>query len=229
MRKLILGIFGLVVLLVLADRGGVWLAERQIEQRLQQRLDSEVQADVLGVPFLTQAVARELDHVVLTADTAQLSDRDIDVRDARVDLRDVRITSTDSAVAGRVSARGLVAWQELEQQAQEAGLPRASLSATPEGDVRIARSVQLAGSQVQGSATAEVSLDGQTLVVEPVRVTVEGTSVELDDQVTSQLGRLLRLRIPTGALPQNIRLDTLDVRESGLEVRLVGSDVPLGQ
>lgn len=229
MRRLFVGILVLVVLVVLADRTGVWLTERQIEQRLQQRVDSEVQADVLGVPFLTQAIARELNHVVLTAETAQLSERNIDVRDATIDLRNVRITSTRSAVAGRVTARGLVPWQELEQQAQEAGLPRASLSATPDGEVRVMRSVQLAEDRVQASATAEVALDGQTLVVEPVRFTVEGASVELDDQVSSQLSRLLRLRIPTSALPENMRLDSLDVRAPGLEVRLVGSDVPLGQ
>lgn len=229
MRKLIIGIAVLAVLLVLADRGAAELAEREIEQRAQQRVGSEVHAEILGVPFLTQALRRELDHVVLTADTAQLSERDVDVRNARLDLREVDIRSTDRALIDRVSARALVPWEELERQVERSPLPRVSLSATPDGAVRVARTVDLQGRSVQASARAEVRLDGRVLVVEPLRVSVEDASLELDEQVSAELAQLLRVQVPADALPRGIRLDGIDVREEGILVRLTGSEVPVGQ
>ena len=202
MRRLSVGLAGLLVLVIFADRGGAWLMESQIERRLTRWIGGEVHADVLGVPFLTQALVQEFDQVVLNADAAEVRAYDLDVKDIQVELRGLRFDSLDTAMVDGLSAQVLVPWEELERQAQRAQLPAVSLPAAPGGDVRISGELNLGNRRVEVSATAEVARDGQVLVIEPVQVSVEGNSSQLDNRVSAQAVRLLSIRIPTTALPR---------------------------
>lgn len=202
MRRLSVGLAGLLVLVIFADRGGAWLMESQIERRLTRWIGGEVHADVLGVPFLTQALVQEFDQVVLNADAAEVRAYDLDVKDIQVELRGLRFDSLDTAMVDGLSAQVLVPSEELERQAQRAQLPAVSLPAAPGGDVRISGELNLGNRRVEVSATAEVARDGQVLVIEPVQVSVEGNSSQLDNRVSAQAVRLLSIRIPTTALPR---------------------------
>lgn len=205
LRRLLLVLGVLLVLLLVADRAGAYVATRVVEDRYRAETGAEAQAAVRGFPFLTQALARRLDDVELRAPSAKLRGQDVTVSDVRASARDVQALSGDSARLGSLDASALVPFAEAERAF---GLPAGSLRRTPDGRLDLSA----AGFSVQ-LGPEDVRLEGRSLVVDPDLPAFARALVELP----------LRLDLP--GLPEGVVLRDLGVEEDGLRVRATGSGV----
>src|SRR5512133_1572254 len=88
MRRLVIVLFVLAVVLLVADRAGVVVAQSALAGKIQQQLDLDRKPDVSinGIPFLTQAIRGTY--------------RDIEVQLPDVDAGDVRDVAVDARLQG---------------------------------------------------------------------------------------------------------------------------------
>jgi hypothetical protein len=222
MRKLFVAVVVVLLLGVAADRVGASLAAQQIEQRVREETGQEATAAVNGFPFLTQVLGRKLAHVRLTSDSATLPGEDLKVTALRVDLRGVGVQSEPRAE--RLEATGVVPFAEVERHRE---LPAGSLSASPDGRLRISQHVDLLNESFAVAGTAAVRVDGDQLVVEPDTLAIEGSAVQLDAEQRGRLAERLRFQLPLDDVPAGTRVDDVRVVERGLQVHLTGRDVLL--
>ena len=118
MRKALLGLLIVVAVgLVVADRVGVRIAQNRIGQQVAAQYDLPRQPDVTihGIPFLTQVVGGEYDHI--TVDIGDWTEQGVTVSDVTVDMRglnaplsdvingDTTNMTADTAAASAISAR----------------------------------------------------------------------------------------------------------------------------
>jgi hypothetical protein len=220
---------GLAAAVLVVDQVAAWQAERLIERRTGWLLGDDVRAAVTGWPFLTQLLARRLDHVMIAAAAVRLPGRDMQLRGLRLELRQVRVRSADELTAGDARLEALVPWQEIERRAR---LPAASLSPLPDGQIRIDHSVTIDGTVQPSAAVAELRLEDGVLSLELVRATVGGDSITVSPQARAQLARLMRFQVSSfqlfgDGLPVGIGLRDMAVRADGLHVELGGTHVEL--
>lgn len=225
MRRLLLALAALAVLLVLVDRVAVVYVERSIERGLQEGVGWRSDAQVRGVPFLSQALGRDLEQVQLSAGQARLGDVDITVQDLVADLYEVDVADLDAPVAGRFEARALVPFAELERRQ---GLVAGSLSGTRDGRLRYRTFIEPLGQRLELVVDTDPVVREDVVELVPGQVEVQGARIELPPEVRGQITERLQLRVPLAGLPPGAQVTQVLVRPEGVEVRLVGRDVPVG-
>lgn len=194
----------LIVLLVIADRVALGIAERKAGETLQtsQGLQQRPSVSVAGFPFLTQLAAGDFDHVTITAHDVPIgnSTRTLAVDTLRVDLRQVTVPHDFSWVrAATASADARIAYPALSdalgatidyggngQVGVGGSVAGRSLHATVRPVVSAGRRLTLAG--LNGI------LPGIELQGLPFGVTVDGVSAEPDGLHVRLSGRNLVYR-----------------------------------
>lgn len=219
MRRLVVALLVLLVVLVVADRGGEELAERAAAQRLAAKgyaRDPSVEID--GIPFLTQLVVRRFQQVRVSAPTAVLRGATVD--DVALTARDVQLLSRSEAQAGTVSGSFVVPYSTL---ASRVNLP-GRIAPTTDGQLRYTATIDLFGRSLSASITSRLSLQDSTVVLRPSRVEVPGG---LAEGVLADLASRQEARLNLSGLPAGLGLRGLSVTPAGILVRFAGSSVRL--
>jgi len=205
-KRLLVSIAALALLLLVADRIAVRVAQSKVAAQIQisQHLDAEPRVTIRGFPFLSQALGGEYDDIeVVGTDLVRGS---IKVAQVNADLRGVQISIADAlggslravpVATARVSAT--VGWDALENASGEP----VKLSAASGGGVRV-----------------DTVVSGRTLsfVADPV---VERGQVVLVPRDVA--GRTIRFGTTT--LPFGMRLTSAKVQPRGLVLVATGTNV----
>lgn len=228
MKKLAVSLAVLLVLLLVADRGGAALAERAVAADVQSRsaLTAPPEVEIVGFPFLTQALAGRYDR--------------IEVRAAEVPAGELMLSQLDATLTGvqvplSEALSGPVAEVPVEQVTAEAVVPyaglvrrsdRGELTIAPEGDrVRVTGTVEVAGQEVSAAAVSTVEVVDGAIVV-----TAEEFEVG-SETIGRLLTRLLRRRfdfaVPV-ALPYGLTVTAVEVRPEGVLVLASATDTVIG-
>lgn len=223
MRPLV-GVAVVLALLVGADRAGDLVAGRVLAERVAARTDglaADPQADVRGVPFLTQLVGGTYDDVRIRADllAGPVPVRELEVRLRGLELGLERLVSGDVGevpVQG-LTATGLLLWDDLEAVADRP----VELSLQGPGQIRVNGEADVQGRRVVVDAvsTAQV-VDGAIQVTASRLMDGDGQPVPGDQG-------LLDVRLPSPDLPYGLVLEQVRPSAQGLVVTARGGPTVL--
>jgi hypothetical protein len=227
-RGLLILLVIVALVLVAADRIGLFMAERAVASKVQssQDLTSRPAVHIEGFPFLTQVMANRYRAVRLDSDHLTVGAQDkrvaLDSLDAR--LTGVRATNHFSGVtAERVTATAQIGYPQLSQLL---GIP---LGYQPGGRVQTHKSVTVLGQTITGTVSALVTVPrGDELGFSDVRVGVASTGVRLPQSVVDELTAVFSRQLSLTGLPFGLRVQELAAASSGVRVTAVASNVRLG-
>lgn len=218
MRKFLIVLFGLAVLLVIVDRAGLYIAEREVGTRVQSAYDLPARPHVTiqGIPFLTQVVSghyKEIDVSIssATADGVQLHNVDAKFTGVKASLSLLLGQDSGSVTATNASGTAVIPFTQIQQK-------------LPSG-VRIGAdgsSLSVAGSSAYGAVkgTARLGVSGSSITVTPQRLTVAGLSA-------GALASKFTFTIPLGALPMHLSVTGVHVTQGGVLVDASAHNVQL--
>ncbi len=208
MRKFLIALVILVVLLVVIDRAGLAIAERQIGTRVQSAygLPERPGVSVRGFPFLTQVASgqyQEIDVTIKTASAGGVQLHDIQARFTGVhaSLSLLLGQGSGSVTAAHATGTALIPYAQVERRLPK-GITLAAHGST----------LQVAGNTPLGAIRTTVSLG----------VTKTGISVS-----AAALGTRLSYVIPVGQLPLHLTVTGVHVAAAGLVVSATGHNVAL--
>jgi hypothetical protein len=213
MRKFSIAVTVLIVLLVVADRVGVLIADFALEGVLKDRLDLErkPKVHVHGIPFLTQLFGGtyhnvEVEGKDLTAGDVHDLDADVHLHGAHVSFTRLFTWKIDAVPVDRADATVTMPYTELAALSGVDGL-----TVRPDGDkLAISAPLQIAGRTVRVSGTAHAEVTGTSLTVVPDSARAGGAAVP------AELLRGLRYTIRVTELPFDLRLEKVNVTPDGL-------------
>ncbi|TDD83300.1 DUF2993 domain-containing protein [Actinomadura rubrisoli] len=227
MRKVLLVLLVLVVGgVVVADRLGVRIAQNEIGKQVAAQYSLQEQPDVTihGIPFLTQAVGGEYDHidVVISAWTQQgvtIQDVKVDMRGVKAPLSEVISGNSDNVTARTATASAVIPYEVIKKQA-----PREVKSIGPKGDdLSVELTGTVAGLPVDGTATVAVKPTARGIAVTPLSVGSKGGA-----QVPMALvRRQLTWLVPVADLPVGSRISKIEPTADGLRVSATAQNVRL--
>lgn len=206
-------LMALLVLVLIADRVAVSYAENRVATRLQnQGFPGRPQVTIAGFPFLTQAAARRVGKVLISAAGKKLGP--VEVKRLDVTLYGVRMNSGASGgTASRVTGTALVGFAGI---ARVAGIPGLTVAADGQDRVKITADLGL----VTGTATARVSRAGpggiRIAVISAGRIPV------------AALGSLHDITLSLPALPLGMTIQEVSVTGQGVLMHMAGREVRFG-
>jgi hypothetical protein len=227
-RRLLIVLAVLVVLLAIADRVGVTLAERALANQIRTELELDETPDVSirGIPFLTQALGGDYEEVRVglpDVDSGPLQDIGVDARlyGVQAPLGDVLRRQLDEVPVDRITGELAVGYAELARASGISGL-----RITREGDsLQLSGSVEVLGRQVDASATGLVEVAGNDIVITAEQAVVDG--VEVPQTALDMAARLLSFRVSPSGLPLSLRITAVRIGQESLEVAAVSDDAVL--
>jgi len=231
MRRLVIALIVLGALVVAADRGAVFLAERAATDRVRAQGLTGAVVDIRGVPFLTQLAASALREVAVTGDAYSI---DLGTQGAgptelthvRVVARDVvlgsRLDPSLGATAAQATVAAVVPYPAVSALAGSA----TEVMAATGDQVRVVQTVERFGRSIQVRATARISVSDGQILVRPTEASVAGAG-PLDDIASDLLLPLVALRYPVPELPEDLVLTDVAPVAGGLAVTLTGHAVSL--
>lgn len=206
MRKLFITLGILVVLLVVLDRAGLAIAEREIGSRVQSayHLPERPGVSVRGFPFLTQVVSgqyQEIDVSIKSASAGGVRLQDIQARFTGVhaSLSLLLGQGSGGVTAAHATGTALLPFAQVQQR-----LPK-GITLAAHGS-----SLLVTGKTPLGSVRTAVSL----------AVTRTGISVSAD-----VFGTRLSYVIPVGQLPLHLTVSGVHVASGGLVISATGRNV----
>jgi DUF2993 family protein len=226
-KALLITVVVLLGLAVVADRVAVGIAEDRVGQQLAEKgnLQGTPDVDIAGFPFLTQAVAGTYDDVRIALTAADLGQpegtrADVSLRGVHVPLSDVLSGSVSQVPVDRIDGTATISYAFLAAQlGGDTTLRR-------EGDqLRITKTVELAGYTLPLTATGTVTLDGDQLVVDVQDAS--GAGVDVPSFLLSRVSNLLDLRYTIPALPFGLKLTSVQPGPDGVDVRVQATDAVL--
>jgi hypothetical protein len=221
MRKLLAFLIVLGLLAVAGDRLAEKLTTDEAEQRLAAEGLSSPTVDVRGFPFLTQLLARRFDDVHVSAASVRVGPGQAERVSATA--RDVAVPSGGQATAGRLTARGTIAYTEVLRRVDRSGL---RLTDAGSGQVQLRRRLAVLGLTYDVVARGRVESRGNTLVVTPTSVRLAGGG-SLDQRLSALIADRFSLRYRIRGLPEGIRIDRVRPAQDGFVVDVSGRDVRL--
>jgi hypothetical protein len=226
MRGILIVLLVLVGLAAVADRVAVRVAENQVGAQLarQAGLHGSPAVHIGGFPFLTQALAGRYQDVRISLTADQLgqpgTSADLDLRGVRVPLSSILSRSVHEIPVDSVAGTATVSYAQLAGQIG----PNTTLQR--EGDqLRITRTVELLGQRVPLTATGQVTLAGNQVVVDVRHAS--GAGVQLPSSVVDQASSMLDLRYPVPALPFGLRLTRVVPGDDGVRVDVAAAQTVL--
>lgn len=222
----------LAVLLVVADRVALLVADRAIASKVQstQNLSRRPGVHIEGFPFLTQVIGNKYRAVRLNASDVTVGDSNRKVTMKTVNARATGIATTrnfSQATAHTVSGTATITYAELSHVV---GVPLRYDGTGADGAGRVATTKTLSalGLSVTGSVSAEVNvLGGDRLQFSQVRVTLADTGVSLPQSTTDQFLSVFGNQLSLSGLPFGLRIDRIIATKAGVEVTGSGTNVPL--
>lgn len=227
MRKVlpVLLIF-LAVAVVAADRLGVRVAEDKIGEQVAARYNLQRQPDVTihGVPFLTQAVGGEYEHIEVAI--GDWTEQGVTVTGVTVDMRGVQapLSEVSKGGAANVTARTATASAVIPYAVIKKEAPKEVKSIGPKGDgLQVEMAGDILGFAVSGTAVVEVKPTAKGIAVTPVSVGSNGAA-----QIPLALvKRQLTWVVPVADLPVGSRISRIEPTPDGLRVAATAENVHL--
>ena len=232
MKRLLIGLVVLAALIVAADRGGLWLAERVATDRARAQGLGGAMVDVRGGLFLRQLASRDLREVVVTGDAYRTEPGDpavegegpgwIELTGVRVLARGVSIDSRRDFTASELTVDGVVPYAAVSAAAGSG----TEVTAAADGQVQVRRSVMMFGRSLKVRTLADVSARQGQVLVRPTEASVEGAG-RLGELATDAVLPMVTLRYPVPGLPEGLVLTEAVPTADGLAVVLTGRAVSL--
>ena len=217
----------LALLLVVADRVGVRVAEHVVAEQIAAKGDLSGTPDVqiAGVPFLTQALGGRYDDVRVRLTAAELGQpagtaADVSLHGVHVPLSDVVGGSVTEVPVDRVDGAATFSYALLSERLGE----DTTLSWTG-SELRVTRTVSVLGYSVPLTAVGTLRLDGQDLVIDVSDVSSAGADVP--SAVVRRASSLLDLRYRVPALPFSLQLTGVRPGAGGVHVTVAARDAVL--
>jgi len=228
MRRLLVALVVLAGLLLVADRGLAAAAQRTVasEVQLAAGLAAEPDVDLGGFPFLTQAVRGRYDRVEVSSTRvpagALVLDRlDAVLLGAQVPLGEAISGSVARVPVEQITARALVSYDQLEQQAEDRGLT----FAPDAGRLRVTGTVEIFGRELSAVAVSRLDVvDGDLIVTAE---SFEVGSDLADSLLTGALEGRFDLRVPVQDLPYGLTMTAVEVAPDGVVVLAQATDTVL--
>ena len=216
-----------VGVLVVVDRVGVGIAERQVAEQVADRgaLAGTPEVDIAGFPFLTQVVGGRYEDVRVSLDAEELGQpagtrAAVSLRGVHVPLRTVLSGSVQEVPVDRIDGTATLAYDLL---AAELG---SDATVAPEGaGLRITRTVEVLGRTLPVTAAGTVVLEGDQLVVDVEEAA--GAGVDIPDLLVDRVSDLLDLRYTVPQLPFGLQLTSVTPAADGIRVRVEAADTVL--
>lgn len=233
MKKLVITLLVVLALLVGADFGARAIAESRAGEALAKEAGTTTapNVDIIGFPFLTQAIGGEYGHITVSLVGTELATLPLsgvlDLYQVHFPLSDAMRGNTSNVTAERAT---MVARTPVSGLAEAIGKPDLELAAAPGGAVRVSTSVTVGPATFQVAANATVTVSGNTLRVQVAAPQVGGLDVnELPAAVKAAAARALSFDLPLKGMP--VKIETATVTVVGTEVVLsaTGTDVELNQ
>ncbi|HET6876183.1 MAG TPA: DUF2993 domain-containing protein [Jatrophihabitans sp.] len=220
-RRLLIVLGILVVLLVAADRGGDWIAERAAADTIQsaQNLPQRPSVDITGFPFLTQLAAGKFSQIIITDHEVPVGGNSITVRvsSVRVVLDDVSVSRDFSSAHARTAkATATIDYADL------GALLGAKVRYHKGGRITATKTITFAGQTLHGSITARPRISHGVLSFADAQIPNLGN---LGQAVAGLLTKVFDVRLPVNGLPFNARVRSLYADADGLHLALTGADL----
>lgn len=227
MRKVLLVLLVLVaVALVAADRIGVRVAQDKIGEQVAAQYNLQQQPDVTihGIPFLTQAVGGEYDHIEVaigdwTEQGVTVTGVKVDMRGVQAPLSEVTKGSSADVTARTATASAIVPYDVIKKEA-----PKEVRRIGPKGDdLSVDLTGNVLGFPVNGTAVVEVKPTAKGIAITPVSVGSNGAA-----QIPLALvKRQLTWVVPVADLPVGSRISKIEPTPEGLRVAATAENVRL--
>jgi hypothetical protein len=227
MRALLVVVLLLIGLVLVADRVAVGFAEDRVAEQVAEKggLAGTPEVDIDGFPFLTQAVGGRYDEVRISLTAEQLGQpegtrADVVLRGVEVPLSSVLAGSVQEVPVERIDGTATLSYALLSAQLGS------GTELEREGDgLRITRTLEVLGQQVRLTATGQVALDGNDLVVDVEEAS--GAGVDVPGFLLDRATDLLDLRYPVPALPFGLQLTGVRPAADGVDIRVEATDTVL--
>jgi hypothetical protein len=227
MRALLVVALLLIGLVLVADRVAVGFAEDRVAEQVAEKggLAGTPEVDIDGFPFLTQAVGGRYDEVRISLTAEQLGQpegtrADVVLRGVEVPLSSVLAGSVQEVPVERIDGTATLSYALLSAQLGS------GTELEREGDgLRITRTVEVLGRQVRLTATGQVALEGNDLVVDVEEAS--GAGVDVPGFLLDRATDLLDLRYPVPALPFGLQLTGVRPAADGVDIRVEATDTVL--
>lgn len=235
-RRTVIVLVVLAGLLVAVDRVAAWAAGEAVATRVDDELASydvtaaEPEADVAGVPFLTQVASGEYQEVTLWLR---------DVGSGSLRLPEVQLTATGVTApastliegsgpihADRIEGTAVVGYDGI---AAQTGIEGLELSAADAGDgVAVRAPVELLGIEVTLAGTATVRAADNAIGIRVGELTAEELPPDSASQV-EQLAQQLSFDFQLPEMPYGLAVESVRSGPSGIEVTFSAVGVPLSR
>jgi len=227
-RRLLVACVVLAGLLLVADRGLAAVAQRTVASEVQAAagLPAEPDVDLGGFPFLPQALAGRYDRVEVGARAVPAGELVLDRLDAvllgaQVPLGEAVSGSITRVPVEQVTARALVGYDQLEQQAADRGLT----FAPDAGRLRVTGTVEVFRQELAAVAVSRLEVvDGALLVIAD---SFEVGSDLADSLLSGALEGRFDLRVPVQDLPYGLSITDVEVTADGVVVLAEASNTVL--
>ena len=227
MRALLVVALLLIGLVLVADRVAVGFAEDRVAEQVAEKggLAGTPEVDIDGFPFLTQAVGGRYDEVRISLTADQLgqpegTSADVVLRGVEVPLSSVLAGSVQEVPVERIDGTATLSYALLSAQLGS------GTELEREGDgLRITRTLEVLGQQVRLTATGQVALEGNDLVVDVEEAS--GAGVDVPGFLLDRATDLLDLRYPVPALPFGLQLTGVRPAADGVDIRVEATDTVL--
>jgi hypothetical protein len=225
-------------LLIVADRVGAWAAERAVAEQVSQELDEygvsagPPDINVGGFPFLTQAVDGRYESVGVRL-------RDVESEGLQLPVLDLTATGVTASMSTLLERSGPVDADEVvgtavigyASVAELTELPELSMSAEPDGSLRVRVPVDVAGLSLTLVGVATVAVDGTVVQVRVQELAVE-EATDLPGAVNAlidQVAQALSVNVQLPPLPYDLAVESVRAESNGLAVTVRAFDVPLSR
>ncbi|HUR74710.1 MAG TPA: DUF2993 domain-containing protein [Sporichthya sp.] len=212
-RFWVLSAFVVAVLLLVVDRVGQKLVEGLISDRIQASLATpdKPSVDIVGFPFLPQLISQKFDDV-------RVEIRDADAGQIRVERVSAVLQGAKRAGAGAqvdsLSGSGRISYAAATEAAR-----KFTVSYGGKNLVKISGQVRFAGQTRTASASGRPRIDGNTLVIRPEKVSVDGNAAPVS-------GLIPDIRYPLREIPKGMTIK-LQPTEAGIEFSFDGENLTL--
>jgi hypothetical protein len=246
-RTVLILLFVLLILLVVADRAGAVLAQRELAAQAQKQLTAQgvttsgqPSVHIHGFPFLTQVAAGHYDRI------------DIQVKDpagqgVRLDTLDIVATDVDAPTAavlsghgqvyaGRIAGTATISWTAFRQLVDVSGVQKygvdpeqLTITGGDDGKIAVSAPVSFMGVVYQAKADGTLSVAKNVLHVALGEISVTGgaMSAQLGEQLNALRDQLtFDTRVPT--LPYHLSIDGVHASEQGIQLDASATGVVLG-
>jgi len=189
-------------------------------------------ADVGGFPFATQVVAGEYKKITIGIPDLQgqglkIPNLTLVATDVTAPLDALR-SGEGSITAAKVTGSAVVPWESVIAAAK---LKDMTLSANPDGSLKVSGEVTFAGYTVPLTGSAKVSVAGPSTL--RIQVTdLAGTDANLNSVVKSLIAAYkdrLVFSVAVPKLPYDLKLTKANPTPDGLDLQVFAENVPLTQ